>query len=73
MSYLLECDAPDRRLEEDRRPGNPVVLGQILPEVLEALLTNPRAAAREAAMREPSRETVRTPSRRGERSLRLVG
>ena len=66
MSFLLECDAPDRCLpDEDRRPGNPLALGQILPEVLESLLTRPRVAGRDA---------VRAPARtRGERSLRLVG
>ena len=73
MSFLLECDPPVRCLE-DRRPDNPVALNQILPDVLESLLSHPRAICRAAAMREPSRETVRAPARtRGERSLRLVG
>jgi len=73
MSYLLECDVAGRCLE-DRRPDNPVALNQILPDVLESLLSHPRAICREAVMREVSRETVRGPARtRGERSLRLVG
>lgn len=67
MSFTLERNAwnPPPRTDA-ARPGEPVAIGDFLPEVLETLLANPRTEDRGDVLRA-------SPRARTSRRMRLVG